>query len=147
MVKRIIEGDKSYLTEEESKVIDKSFEAIETYFDRITFVTTKIENGFVVDEIPFTLPKEALTHITVDLSTAYDEFWVTLKEPVIKQCVDGEPVYRNEINIEVVRDEIAEMNDRDFGVGYEDDYKVGDINSYYDYVGEVDGTKFYYREL
>ena len=148
-VTRIIEGDKKWLTKEEMETINESFQAIEENFDNMTFTTQKFVNNLFQETIPFKLPKEALTHITVDLNSAYDEFWLTLKEPVIVQYMDNEPVYRDELYIEVVRDEIAESNDMDFLCGdyNEDTYKVGEADSYYLYVGEVEGTKYYYREL
>ena len=149
MIEKIIEGDKKYLTEEESKVINQSFEAIDTYLDRIELNAQVIKDGFVTEWIPYTLNKENVKSITVDLNLAYDEFYIETKEPVITQYIDGEPKYENSISIEVVHEEIAEMNDRDFlrGEYNEDTYKVGEADSYYALVGEVNGVKYYYREL
>ena len=147
MIERIIEGNYPPSTKAEQEKLDKTFTAIETYFDKIVFSTQKFVKSMLKDETLYTLPKQELKSITVDTNVAVDEFWLTVKNPIVIRYWDGEPVYSNEINVEVVTEDVAISNDRDFGATSEDGYKVGGINSYYDYVGEVDGTKYYYREL
>lgn len=149
MVERIIEGDRNYLTEEESKVINESLQAIEENIDNLVFNAQVIKDGFVTDWISFTLTKENIESISVNLDWQYDEYYINVKEPVIMQYIDGEPKHDKSINIEVVTEDIAISNDEDFlrGDYDEDTYKVGEADSYYRLVGEVNGTKYYYREM
>ena len=147
-VTRIIEGNYPPTTKQEKEALDKTFTAIETYFDKIVFSTQKFIKSMLQDEILYTLPKEELKSITVDTNNAIDEFYLAVEKPIVIRYWDGEPVYSNEINIEVVTEEIATSNDEDFLEDFDEDtYKVGEADSYYRLVGEVEGTKYYYREL
>ena len=145
-VTRVIEGNYPPSTKEEKEKLDKTFTAIETYFDKIIFSTQKFVKSMLQDEVLYTLPKEELKSIIVDTNSAIDEFYLAVEKPIVVRYWDGEPVYSNEINIEVVSEDVAISNDRDFE-NYGDDYIVGEANSYYRLVGEVEGTKYYYREL
>lgn len=146
-VERIIEGNYPPSTKEEQEKLDKTFTAIETYFDKIVFSTQTFIKSMLKDEVLYTLPKKELKSITVDTNVAIDEFWLAIRNPIIIRYWDGEPVYSNEINVEVVSEDVAISNDRDFGATSEGGYEVGGTESYYRLVGEVDGVKYYYREL
>ena len=81
MVERIIEGDINYLTEEELKVINESLQAIEENIDNLVFNAQVIKNGFVTDWIPFTLTKENVKSILVNLDWQYDEYYINVRSP------------------------------------------------------------------
>ena len=149
MIERIIEGNYPPSTKEEQEKLDNTFTAIETYFDKIVFSTQKFVKGHLEGEILYTLPKEELKSITVDTNVAMDEFWLTVDKPITVRYWDGEPVYSNEINVEVITEDVAISNDMDFlQSNYDKEtYAVGNADSYYTIVGEVNGTKYYYREL
>ena len=147
MTTRIIEGNYPPSTKEEREKLDNTFEAIETYFDKIVFSTQKFIKGMLQDEVLYTLPKEELKSIIVDTNNAIDEFYLAVEKPIVIRYWDGEPVYSNEINIEVVSEDVAIGNDHDFGATSEDGYEVGGTGSYYKLVGEINGTNYYYREL
>ena len=85
---------------------------------------------------------------------ALDEFNIELSEPITVQTFDGIARQSYNLQLEVVTEEFAQANDNDF-IGalklndliVKDEYKLGEINSYYKTLGTLDGTTYYYREL
>jgi hypothetical protein len=86
-----------------------------------------------------------VTGVLIDLDWAIDEFYIEFKEPIeISKGGYSIPNKSKSIHVEVVTKEVAESNDSDFGVTFEDGYEVGGANSYYTQIGD---TNFYYREM
>lgn len=136
------------------RLIDKTFTAIEENFHNIKFYCQKFEDNMLIGGYEYKLPKCILDKATCLLDGATDEFYIYLTQPVTTQIFDGIAKQDDNLYIEVVTEEIAQMNDNDFigNIKIEDliekgEYKLGEKNSYYEILGTVDGTNFYYREL
>lgn len=143
----------SYKIEEYAE-LDKKFEVIEANFPSIEFSCQKYEDKKLIGEYVYKLPKCILKKATVYLDMALDEFNIELSEPITVQTFDGIARQSYNLQLEVVTEEFAQANDNDF-IGalklndliVKDEYKLGEINSYYKTLGTLDGTTYYYREL
>ena len=156
-MKRVIEYEVCSVdthSKEDLQILESTFKAIEKYFHTIDFIVQHYgDSNMLQSEDTVRYSQNILNRVIVDLDTAIDEFIIELSDLVTVQVFDGKPVMRNIRNIEVVREGIAEDNDMDFlGLQYNElltngEYQLGKVNSYYSFLGNVDGINFYYREL
>ena len=128
--------------------IDEKFKVLEEnlyhmVFHRQTFSDENMlisEETYLIGEL-----NTEVTGIAIDLDWAIDEFYIEFKEPIeISKGGYSIPNKSKSIHVEVVTKEVAESNDSDFGVTFEDGYEVGGTDSYYTQIGD---TNFYYREM
>lgn len=156
MVKKIIEYDICDITQETTESLDimsLAMHCLEENFYTMEFTVQEYKGNMLQSEYVFKPLNSILKSIVVDLDTASDEFMLQLDRPITVQTFDGVASQRDYINVEVVTEGIAEDNDRDFLRGeYNElvdkgEYKLGEVNSYYNALGTLDGINFYYREL
>lgn len=128
--------------------IDEKFKILEEnlyhmVFHKQTFSDENMllsEETYLIGEL-----KTEVIGIAIDLDWAIDEFYIEFKEPIeVSKGGYSIPNKSKSIHVEVVTKEVAESNDSDFGVTFEDGYEVGGTNSYYVQIGD---TNFYYREM
>lgn len=156
-MKRVIEYNVCNPKDETKATLDllnDKMEVIESFFDSMLFTRQKFEDKQLQSEATYTLPITALNKIIVDLDMAIDEFYLELKEPVTTQVFDGIARQSDTLLVEIVTEEVAVSNDKDFigalkyrELNNDGEYCVGGINSYYSELGKVNGKTFYYREL
>lgn len=128
--------------------IDEKFKVLEENLYHMVFhKQTFSDKNMLISEETYLIGElnTEVTGILIDLDWAIDEFYIEFKEPIeISKGGYSIPNKSKSIHVEVVTKEVAESNDSDFGVTFEDGYEVGGANSYYTQIGD---TNFYYREM
>ena len=156
-MKKVIEYNLISITDENSStlnLINEKMEVIKEFFGTMQFTCQKFTDNKLEGETVYSLPYNQLKKIVLDLDVATDEFYLELEKGVVTQVFDGIGKSQDYLQVEVVKEEIAVANDRDFlgATKYRDlinngDYTVGSVNSYYNTLGEYEGETYYYREL
>lgn len=150
MAKKVIEYDVCDITQETVETLDiisTAMHCIEQNFYNMEFTVQKYEDGIIQSEDIYKPINSVLNEVVVDLDSANDEFILKLEKPITVQVFDGIARQLDYLQVEVVTEGTAEDNDRDFLRGEVENYKLGEVNSYYKPLGTLDGYIFYYREL